>query len=66
ISLVSGAEYVLAGAGSYPALLKLSVGAAGGGPAAHDIRWESLHGYTAVSGGALWTQAAERLRRANA
>jgi Phosphotransferase enzyme family len=35
-------------------------------PAAHDIRWESLHGYTAVSGKALWTQAAERLRRANA
>ncbi|HEX3787674.1 MAG TPA: phosphotransferase [Pseudonocardiaceae bacterium] len=35
-------------------------------PAAHDIRWEALHGYTAVSGKALWTQAAERLRRANA
>lgn len=35
-------------------------------PAAHDIRWESLHGYTAVSGKALWTQATERLRRANA
>ncbi|PXY21020.1 phosphotransferase [Prauserella muralis] len=35
-------------------------------PAAHDVRWESLHGYTAVSGKALWTQAAERLRRANA
>jgi hypothetical protein len=35
-------------------------------PAAHDIRWEALHGYTAVSGKALWAQAAERLRRANA
>ena len=35
-------------------------------PAAHDVRWESLHGYTAVSGGALWAQAVERLRRANA
>ncbi len=35
-------------------------------PAAHDIRWETLHGYTAVSGKALWAQAAERLRRANA
>lgn len=35
-------------------------------PAAHDVRWESLHGYTAVSGGALWEQAVERLRRANA
>lgn len=35
-------------------------------PAAHDIRWEALHGYTAVSGKALWEQAAERLRRANA
>ena len=35
-------------------------------PAAHDIRWESLHGYTAVSAKALRTQAAERLRRANA
>jgi hypothetical protein len=35
-------------------------------PAAHDIRWEALHGYTAVSGKALWTQAAERLRRAHA
>ncbi|WP_431912587.1 phosphotransferase [Nonomuraea jabiensis] len=34
--------------------------------AAHDVRWEALHGYTAVSGKALWTQAAERLRRANA
>lgn len=35
-------------------------------PAAHDIRWEALHGYTAVSGRALWAQAAERLCRANA
>ncbi|GAB4586503.1 phosphotransferase [Nocardia sp. IFM 10818] len=40
--------------------------AAGLWPAAHDIRWESLHGYTALSGKALWIQAAERLRRANA
>ncbi|MEV5895221.1 hypothetical protein [Nonomuraea fuscirosea] len=40
--------------------------AAGLWPAAHDFRWESLHGYTAVSGRALRTQAAERLRRANA
>lgn len=35
-------------------------------PAAHDIRWEALHGYTSVSGKALWAQATERLRRANA
>ncbi|MFI6485125.1 phosphotransferase [Nonomuraea sp. NPDC050663] len=35
-------------------------------PAAHDIRWEALHGYAAVSGKGLWAQAAERLRRANA
>jgi len=35
-------------------------------PAAHDIRWEALHGYTAVSGRELWAQAVERLRRANA
>jgi Phosphotransferase enzyme family len=35
-------------------------------PAAHDIRWEALHGYTTVSGRALWEQAVERLRRANA
>jgi hypothetical protein len=35
-------------------------------PAAHDIRWEALRGYTAVSGKALWAQASERLRRANA
>jgi hypothetical protein len=40
--------------------------AAGLWSAAHDIRWEALHGYTAVSGKALWAQAAERLRRANA
>ncbi|TNC21317.1 phosphotransferase [Amycolatopsis alkalitolerans] len=40
--------------------------AAGVWPAAHDIRWEALHGYTAVSGKALWAQAAERLRRARA
>ncbi|MEU0465166.1 hypothetical protein ABZ215_14270 [Amycolatopsis sp. NPDC006131] len=40
--------------------------AAGLWPAAHDIRWESLHGYTAVSGKAFWSQAAERLRRATA
>lgn len=40
--------------------------AAGLWPAAHDIRWEALHGYNAVSGRELWTQAAERLRRANA
>ncbi|HEX5119933.1 MAG TPA: phosphotransferase [Pseudonocardiaceae bacterium] len=35
-------------------------------PTAHDVRWESLHGYTSVSGKALWTQAAERLHRAHA
>jgi hypothetical protein len=35
-------------------------------PAAHDIRWEALHGDTPVSGNALRAQAAERLRRANA
>ncbi|WP_431928872.1 hypothetical protein [Amycolatopsis tucumanensis] len=40
--------------------------AAGLWPAAHDIRWESLHGHTAVSGKAFWAQAAERLRRATA
>ncbi|WP_219467263.1 phosphotransferase [Nonomuraea rhizosphaerae] len=40
--------------------------AAGLWSAAHDVRWEALHGYIAVSGKALWTQAAERLRRANA
>ncbi|WP_037310121.1 phosphotransferase [Amycolatopsis orientalis] len=35
-------------------------------PVAHDVRWEALHGYIAVSGKALWDQAAERLRRAHA
>jgi hypothetical protein len=35
-------------------------------PAAHDVRWEALHGATPVSGNALRAQAAERLRRANA
>lgn len=35
-------------------------------PTAHDVRWEALHGYATVSGKALWTQSAERLRRANA
>jgi Ser/Thr protein kinase RdoA (MazF antagonist) len=35
-------------------------------PAAHDVRWEALHGVTPVRGGALGAQAAERLRRANA
>jgi phosphotransferase family enzyme len=35
-------------------------------PAAHDVRWEALHGFNAVSGKELWSQAAERLRRANA
>jgi hypothetical protein len=39
--------------------------AAGLWTAAHDVRWEALRGYTAMSGKALWTQAAERLRRAN-
>jgi hypothetical protein len=34
--------------------------------AAHDVRWEALHGDTPVSGNALRAQAAERLRRANA
>jgi len=34
--------------------------------AAHDVRWEALHGGTRVSDDALRTQAAERLRRANA
>jgi len=33
-------------------------------PAAHDVRWEALHGE--VSGDAVRAQAAERLRRANA
>ncbi|HVW41181.1 MAG TPA: hypothetical protein VHC18_07510 [Amycolatopsis sp.] len=40
--------------------------AAGLCPAAHDVRWDALHGYAAVSGEALRAQAAERLRRANA
>ena len=35
-------------------------------PAAHNARWEVLHGDTPVSGDALRAQAAERLRRANA
>jgi hypothetical protein len=35
-------------------------------PAAHNARWEALHGQPPVCGNALRTQAAERLRRANA
>jgi hypothetical protein len=35
-------------------------------PAAHNARWEALHGDTPVSGDALRAQATERLRRANA
>ncbi|MET7426773.1 hypothetical protein [Dactylosporangium sp. NPDC005555] len=35
-------------------------------PAAHNARWEVLHGQPLVCGRALRTQAAERLRRANA
>jgi hypothetical protein len=35
-------------------------------PAAHNVRWEALHGDTPVCGNALRAQAAERLRRANA
>jgi Phosphotransferase enzyme family len=35
-------------------------------PAAHNARWEALHGDTPVSCNAVRTQAAERLRRANA
>jgi hypothetical protein len=35
-------------------------------PAAHNARWEALHGHTPVCGNALLGQAAERLRRANA
>jgi hypothetical protein len=38
--------------------------AAGLWPAAHNARWEALHGDTPVSGDALRAQAAERLRRA--
>jgi hypothetical protein len=40
--------------------------AAGVWPAAHNARWEALHGDAPVSGEALRTQAAERLRRAGA
>jgi hypothetical protein len=35
-------------------------------PAAHNARWEALHGDLPVSGNALHAQAAERLRRASA
>jgi hypothetical protein len=35
-------------------------------PAAHDVRWEALHGTPPAPGDALRAQAAERLRRANA
>jgi hypothetical protein len=35
-------------------------------PAAHNARWEALHGDAPVAGNALRAQAAERLRRANA
>lgn len=35
-------------------------------PAAHNARWEALHGDTPLSGDALRAQAAERLRLANA
>lgn len=35
-------------------------------PAAHNARWEALHGDPPVSGGAVRAQAAERLRLANA
>jgi hypothetical protein len=34
-------------------------------PAAHDVRWEALHGDAPRSGDALRAQAAERLSRAN-
>jgi hypothetical protein len=34
--------------------------------AAHNARWEVLHGDPPVTGDALRAQAAERLRRANA
>jgi hypothetical protein len=40
--------------------------AAGLWTAAHDVRWEALHGDRPVCGDALRAQAAERLRRANA
>ncbi|MFE9748071.1 hypothetical protein ACFYOT_24470 [Saccharothrix saharensis] len=35
-------------------------------PAAHNARWEALHGDAPVCGEAVRAQAAERLRRANA
>lgn len=35
-------------------------------PAAHNARWEALHGDNPLAGNALLAQAAERLRRANA
>jgi hypothetical protein len=35
-------------------------------PAAHDVRWEALHGNPPTSSDAVLAQAAERLRRANA
>jgi hypothetical protein len=35
-------------------------------PAAHNARWEALHGQAPISGNALRAQAGERLRRANA
>ena len=35
-------------------------------PAAHNARWEALHGQSPLCGDALRAQAAERLRRANA
>jgi hypothetical protein len=35
-------------------------------PAAHNARWEAVHGDTPVSCDAVRAQAAERLRRANA
>jgi len=35
-------------------------------PAAHNARWEALHGQSPWCGDALRAQAAERLRRANA
>jgi hypothetical protein len=34
--------------------------------AAHDLRWEALHGRTSLSGNTIREQAGERLRRANA
>ena len=40
--------------------------AAGVWPAAHNARWEALHGDTPTSGSALRAQAGERLRRADA